>query len=94
MRLFLRWKDILKKLSGPLVSEFEQLVERLNAWATVEHLGTGAHGDVSVTGFNFKGTTSATVGAAGGASALPATPTGYLVIQVDGTDYKVPYYAE
>jgi hypothetical protein len=39
------------------------------------------------------GTTATTVGAAGGASALPATPTGYLVINVAGTQMKVPYYA-
>ena len=34
-----------------------------------------------------------TVGAAGGASALPATPTGYLIMEVGGTPYKFPYYA-
>ena len=37
--------------------------------------------------------TATTVGAAGGASALPATPTGYLKIDIGGTEYKVPYYA-
>lgn len=37
--------------------------------------------------------TATTVGAAGGASALPATPTGYLLIVIGGTNYKVPYYA-
>lgn len=36
--------------------------------------------------------TATTVGAAGGASALPATPTGYLLINVNGTQKKVPYY--
>ena len=39
------------------------------------------------------GNTATTVGAAGGASALPATPTGYLKIDIGGTNYKVPYYA-
>ena len=39
------------------------------------------------------GNTATTVGAAGGASALPATPTGYLKIDIGGTGYKVPYYA-
>lgn len=38
-------------------------------------------------------TTATTVGAAGGASALPATPTGYWIINVAGTNFKVPYYA-
>lgn len=35
-----------------------------------------------------------TVGAAGAASALPATPTGYIPIKVAGTEYVVPYYAK
>jgi hypothetical protein len=38
-------------------------------------------------------TTASTVGAAGGASALPATPTGYVVVKIAGTDRKLPYYA-
>lgn len=39
------------------------------------------------------GSTTTTVGAAGGASALPATPTGYIEVNINGTVYKVPYYA-
>lgn len=35
-------------------------------------------------------TTSAT---AGGASALPALPTGYLTVNIGGTDRKIPYYS-
>jgi hypothetical protein len=38
------------------------------------------------------GNTASTVGAAGGASALPATPTGYLQVVIGGTTYKIPYY--
>lgn len=37
-------------------------------------------------------TTSTTIGAAGGAAALPATPVGYLTIIINNTSYKVPYY--
>ena len=50
--------------------------------------------DGTGTPFTFTGTsqTSTTVGAAGGASALPANPVGYLKITVGATDYKVPYY--
>lgn len=33
-----------------------------------------------------------TVGAAGGASALPATPLGYMRININGTIRKIPYY--
>ena len=39
-------------------------------------------------------TTQATVGAAGGASALPATPTGYLKTYIGATQYVIPYYAQ
>jgi hypothetical protein len=38
-------------------------------------------------------TTETTVGAAGGASALPATPLGYIIINLGGTgSVKIPYY--
>lgn len=36
--------------------------------------------------------TQTTVGAAGGASALPATPSGYLPICISGTQVLIPYY--
>lgn len=36
--------------------------------------------------------TQTTVGAAGGASALPTNPTGYLKIRINGTTYVIPYY--
>lgn len=39
-------------------------------------------------------TTISTVGEAGGASALPDTPDGYLVIAVNGVNKNVPYYAQ
>ncbi len=38
--------------------------------------------------------TRTTVGAAGGASALPATPSGYLEIQINGVAYQMPFYAK
>lgn len=41
----------------------------------------------------FGNATQSTVGAAGGASALPATPTGYLRFYVGTTEYVIPYYA-
>lgn len=37
-------------------------------------------------------TTQTTVGAAGGASALPATPLGYLLVQVGNSTVAIPYY--
>lgn len=38
-------------------------------------------------------TTQTTVGAAGGASALPATPTGYVTLMIGNTPFVIPYYA-
>jgi hypothetical protein len=37
-------------------------------------------------------TTETTVGAAGGASALPATPLGYVFVMIGNTPVKIPYY--
>ena len=42
---------------------------------------------------NLGGTIATTVGAAGGASALPATPLGYMIANVAGTTVKIPYYS-
>ena len=41
---------------------------------------------------SFGNATQTTVGAAGGASALPATPTGYLRFFLGATEYVWPYY--
>ncbi len=47
---------------------------------------------ITTTTVRFNTTTATTVGAAGGASALPATPLGYLSVNVGGTAAKIPYY--
>jgi hypothetical protein len=44
-------------------------------------------------GISIGGATRTTVGAAGGASALPATPTGYLDWYVGSTAVGIPYFA-
>lgn len=43
-------------------------------------------------GFRLSATTSATVGAAGSAAALPATPAKFIVVNQDGVNYKIPLY--
>jgi hypothetical protein len=45
--------------------------------------------NVSVTG-----NAQTTVGAAGSASALPGAPAGYVVMNKDGTEIVVPYWAK
>ena len=42
--------------------------------------------------FDIVGDLSTTVGGAGGASALPLTPRGYVNVNVSGTIQKIPYY--
>lgn len=94
MNLFLRFRAVLAAFSDALVREFDNLILRLNTWGEAEHHKDGTHANISVTGFEFNGTTQTTVGAAGGASALPATPTGYITVTIGTTDYVVPYYAQ
>jgi hypothetical protein len=77
-----------------LAADVRKLATSISAGWNVEHNPDGTHGEISVTGLTFDGETQTTVGAAGGATALPATPTGYLVVTIDGTEYVVPYYAK
>lgn len=39
-------------------------------------------------------TTQTTVGAAGGATALPATPLGYIVLNLGNGPVVIPYYPQ
>lgn len=41
---------------------------------------------------NLSSHTTSTSATAGGASALPATPSGYVTVQVNGSTKKIPYY--
>jgi hypothetical protein len=62
------------------------------AVAGSQWISTGAAGAVAAGQISYGGTTQSTVGAAGGASALPATPTGYIIVNVAGTNRVVPFY--
>ena len=67
-------------------------------------LGTGTNYPLDISGsiinvgnasgkrLNFTGAGATTVGAAGGAAALPATPLGYVTMRVNNADIKIPYY--
>jgi hypothetical protein len=41
---------------------------------------------------NLSSHTTSASATAGGASALPATPSGYVTVQVNGSNKKIPYY--
>ena len=55
---------------------------------------TGAATTQSAGVLSIGGTQQTTVGAAGGASALPATPTGYIKCYIGATQVVIPYYAQ
>ena len=57
-----------------------------NADIVIQPQGTGT--------VDFKVPAQGTVGSAGAASALPANPTGYFTIKVNGSTFVVPYYAQ
>lgn len=71
-----------KNSSGTVLTAIEEGAVRINAAAKT----------VTANEISIGSTTDTTVGAAGGASALPATPVGYLIINVAGTNRKIPYY--
>jgi len=59
--------------------------ERSNQDLVIDPAGTGL--------IDYQTTAQTTVGAAGGANALPATPSTYFQIKINGTSYVVPAYA-
>jgi hypothetical protein len=76
-----------------LLGELEQLVARINLVFGQEHdPQTGAHTEITVDAVTWTGDTQTTVGAAGGASALPATPTAYIPIVIGTSTYVMPIY--
>ena len=89
-KMFIRADDTTTPTLG-LWKKTSQTANVLNVWSddasTVE---TGI--DSSSRLYFSSGLTQTTVGSAGGASALPATPTGYIKVNVNGTQKKVPYY--
>lgn len=64
-----------------------------DVWAGGLLVAKGAASNVGAGAVGYGGTTQTTVGSAGGASALPATPTGYILVNVAGTNRAVPFYA-
>lgn len=59
---------------------------------TVERTGTTIDSVAVSTKLALTSHTTSTSASAGGASALPATPTGYVTVSVNGADKKIPYY--
>lgn len=78
--------------AGGNITWTQQLQVDTNGATARTMILTAATPTVAAGQVGFGNTTATTVGAAGGASALPATPVGYLAISVGGTNYKIPYY--
>jgi hypothetical protein len=77
-------------VSGVLTVQGTTITDRIetasNADLVLDPQGTGT--------VDFKVPAQDTVGSAGAASALPANPTGYFKIKVNGYTFVVPYYAQ
>lgn len=70
--------------------------DRITATTTTSSLispDAGTKVEVVDGAINLTADAQSTVGAAGGASALPATPSGYVEITINGTPYVMPFYA-
>jgi len=81
--------NTLKVLSGSAFATATTNKNGADLWIGGGTAGTG--GAKGVVNF-VNATTTTTAPAAGGGGALPATPTGYLSIKVDGTARQVPFY--
>ena len=92
MNLALFNRDVLAQFPA-LLNELDQLTARINTvWQKQHDPQTGAHTDITVEALTWGGETQLTVGAAGGADALPATPSGYMQITIGTRSYVIPYY--
>lgn len=93
MNLTLFNRDTLAQYPA-LVNELDQLIARINTVFQQEHNPqTGAHAHVTLDSLDFNdGTSQLTVGAAGAADALPATPSLYQTVFVNGVEYVIPLY--
>ena len=67
----------------------QQLATSIAAGWQVNHGPDGSHRVLTWTG-----DAQTTVGAAGAGTALPATPSGYIPMTIDGVEYVLPFYAK
>jgi len=79
-------------VAGNTITFTQQMLINGNGVFVPQFIITGATPTVAAGSVGLGTTTSTTVGAAGAAAALPATPTGYLVFNLGGTAFKLPYY--
>lgn len=93
MNLTLNNRDQLAQLPA-LLNELDQLVARINLVYGREHdPQTGRHAAITVDSLGFNaGGSQFTVGAAGSASPLPATPSAYQTVSLNGVEYVSPLY--
>jgi hypothetical protein len=79
----------------PSTTNNTALGQSANVWSIVwaqQLLATSAAQNNGAGTFTYGATTASTIGAAGAASALPANPLGYVIVNVAGTQAKIPYY--
>lgn len=86
-----RWR--LRATGESLVIQTYNDADNAQASAIViERTGTTVDSVAIATKLSLAGHATASSASAGGASALPALPTGYVTVAVNGADKKIPYY--
>jgi len=79
----------------PSTTNTTTLGQSASAWSalwTQQAIVTAAAQNNGAGTISFGSGTASTIGAAGAASALPANPVGYMIINVAGNQMKIPYY--
>jgi hypothetical protein len=80
--------------TGVRIGTSSQLIVQMDTSFLGVNTGWQINGSASRLKFGHADQKQTTVGAAGGASALPATPTGYFKVRDSaGTEYVIPFYA-
>jgi hypothetical protein len=90
----------LNTFTGRIRNDFAGNMAYVSLLSGIHTFLVGGDSGVGVDSFDVKSgkinlanhTTTTTAPAAGGAGALPATPKGYVTIQVKGTDQQMAYY--
>src|SRR5260370_34340802 len=86
-------QQVLRALQGQAIVAGSATVDRLSVAGTIDCQSLTARVSISLGGpINFAYANQTTVGAAGGAAALPATPSKYIKVKSNGVNYVIPAY--
>lgn len=82
---------------GAIINRAGAAINLVNGTTTILQVNAAGAGELvlgtaTANNIRINNTTSTSIGAAGGASALPATPLGYWTVNINGATVKIPFY--